>query len=625
MVKCAPRKKVRRVGGHGEIILTDSSSAAPAVEKKDTSFFGHPKGLAILFLTEMWERFSYYGMRGLLIFYLTQHFLFERGEANIIYGAYIALVYVMTIVGGTLADRYLGQRKAVTFGALLLVAGHGMMAFEGAGSQQILTYEGAQYELTLDGRGGDAIQMIESESGASAITFGGEEGARIIQVSEPGVVGSPAEIPLADASMETVQEPLYVNILFLSLALIIAGVGFLKANISTIVGELYGLQDTRRDSGFTLFYMGINLGAFLASLTIGVIGINWGWNYGFGLAGIGMLLGLLTFLMFQGWLEGKAEPPDAEKLKKKVFGPVNVEWACYLTGLGIVALSMFLVMNADLVGNILGPLGVLMFVVMVGYALFFTKGEERGQMLAAIYFVLAQIPFWSLFEQAGSSLNLFTADLVDRTIFGWSVPTPVFQGLNSGFIIIFAPILAWLWIALAKRRLNPSTPVKFALGVFMAGLGFYVLVLGIQATGVGALTPVIFVFLIYWIHTMGELMLSPVGLSAVTKLAPARVVGMTMGAWFLFSGLSNYLSGIIASRTGAETIAGQIIDPEAAKASYVEVYSNVGLMAMGIAVVMLLIAPIIKKMMGSADDTLRPHPTETEAGGQSMDRTSGAP
>ena len=245
-------------------------------------------------------------------------------------------------------------------------------------------------------------------------------------------------------------------------------------------------------------------------------------------------------------------------------------------------------------------------------------------MLAATYFILAQIPFWALFEQAGSSLNLFTDSFVDRTMFGVRVPAPVFQSLNAGFIIIFAPILAWLWVFLAKRRWNPSTPVKFALGVFMAGLGFYVLVGGIQLSG-SALVPVYFIFAIYWIHTMGELMLSPVGLSAVTKLAPARVVGMTMGAWFLFSGLSNYLSGVIASYTGAETIGGQITDREAALAGYSEVYSQVGLIAMAIAVGMLIISPVIKRMMGDAAKEMTPHPTETEAGGPSMDRNSDAP
>jgi POT family proton-dependent oligopeptide transporter len=222
-------------------------------------------------------------------------------------------------------------------------------------------------------------------------------------------------------------------------------------------------------------------------------------------------------------------------------------------------------------------------------------------MLAAVYFVLAQIPFWALFEQAGSSLNLFTARLVDREILGWSVPGPVFQSLNAGFIFIFAPLVAWLWVWLARRKLNPSTPVKFALGVAMAGLGFLTLVAGMKGTGAVGLTPVIFIFLIYWIHTMGELMVSPVGLSAVTKLAPARVVGMTMGAWFLYSGLSNFLAGVIARATGAETIGGQMTNVAAAKAGYVEVYSQVGFIAIGIALVMLLVSPAVSKMMRGAD------------------------
>tara|TARA_R110002095_G_C4171076_1_gene231857 strand:- start:55 stop:900 length:846 start_codon:yes stop_codon:yes gene_type:complete len=281
-------------------------------------------------------------------------------------------------------------------------------------------------------------------------------------------------------------------------------------------------------------------------------------------------------------------------------------------------------MNAEIMGSVLGPIGIVMFIILIGYAIFGTKGrEERGKMFAAIYFVLAQIPFWALFEQAGSSLTLFTARVVDRNIFGFEVPTPVFQFLNAGFIVLFAPLIAWMWIALAKRRREPSTPVKFALGVFLAGLGFYALVGGIGASGTG-LTAVYFIFLIYWIHTMGELMLSPVGLSAVTKLAPARAVGMTMGAWFLYSGLSNFLAGQIASRTGVETVGGQITDLVAAKATYSEVYSKVGMLAMGIAVVMLIISPVIKSMMGDAAK-MKPHPTETEAGGPSMDRTSGAP
>ncbi|MFT5322156.1 MAG: POT family proton-dependent oligopeptide transporter [Pseudohongiellaceae bacterium] len=582
--------------------MTDSSITPDQSTSKsgsDNSFLGHPRGLIILFFTEMWERFSYYGMRGLLILYLTQHFLFSDERSTIMYGAYTALVYVMTIIGGTLADRYLGSRKAVTFGAILLVLGHFGMAFEGNGSRQIMTYQGEEYQLTLNGRGGDADQIIISDLGESLISF--SEGATNLLIANPVVVGLPRSISTDSYSLHVETDTFYLNILYLSLALIIAGVGFLKANISTIVGSLYGFGDARRDSGFTIFYMGINLGAFLSSILCGYLGIAYGWKYGFGLAGIGMLFGLVIFLIYQDWLEGKAEPPSMEKLKEKVLGPINVEHMCYLTGLGIIIISLLLVMNAHLVDeSYVGLLGIIIFVLLITYAFVRCEGVERDRMFAGIYFILAQIPFWALFEQAGSSLNLFTDRLVDRTMFGWSVPAPVFQSLNAMFIVLFAPILAWLWITLAKRNLNPSTPVKFAMGVFLAGLGFLSLVAGMRASGDDGMTAVYFIFLIYWVHTMGELMVSPVGLSAVTKLAPPQAVGMTMGAWFLYSGLSNYLAGVIASTTGAETIGGQLSDTAAAKATYAEVYLQVGYIAMGIAIVMLIISPVIKRMMHSA-------------------------
>ena len=566
-------------------------------EIQSQTFLGHPRGLYVLFLTEMWERFSYYGMRGLLVVYLTQHFLFSDAKSSYLYGTYTALVYVMTVLGGSLADRYLGPRKAVTFGAILLTLGHFGMAFEGMGSKQWVDYEGVDYQIVLDGRGGDARQQISTPMGKSYINFSETE----MTLERSDLVGLPPVIMRDQLTFKVETESFYLNALYLSLALIIAGVGFLKANISTIVGSLYDFGDTRRDSGFTIFYMGINIGAFLSSIFCGYLGIVHGWRYGFGLAGIGMLLGLCIFLYYNSWLEGKAEPPSPEKLKKKVFWIVNVEWTCYLFGVGIVALSMFLVMNEEIVGGILGPLGGLMFLGMLSYAIFWLDDIRRSRMLAAIYFILAQIPFWALFEQAGSSLNLFTTRLVDRDILGWSVPGPVFQSLNAGFIFLFAPFAAWLWVWLARKNLNPSTPVKFSLAVALAGLGFLALVAGMKSSGPSALTPVIFIFLIYWIHTMGELMLSPVGLSVVTKLAPAHLVGMTMGAWFLYGGISNFLAGIIARTTGAETIGGQITNIEAAKAGYVEVYTEVGFIALGIAIAMLLISPIISKMMRGAD------------------------
>ncbi len=568
----------------------------PNVAAAGGGFFGHPRGLAILFFTEMWERFSYYGMRGLLIIYLTQHFLFSDERSAVMYGAYTALVYVMTIIGGSLADRYLGQRKAVTFGAILLVLGHFGMAFEGEGSKEILTYQGGEYQVTLDGRGGDANQLIISDTGSSLISFTDE--GQTLNVADPAAVGLPATISASEYETRVEREQLYVTILYLSLALIIAGVGYLKANISTIVGALYGYEDPRRDSGFTIFYMGINLGSFLSTITCGILGIVYGWKYGFGLAGIGMLAGLLVFLWGQKYLDGHAEPPNPEKLKKPFLGPINVELACYLVGLVIIGVSMLMVMNAHLIPDwFVGMLGIAIFLGLCSYAITKLKGDERSRMFAAIYFVLAQIPFWALFEQAGSSLNLFTDRLVDRTMFGWSVPAPVFQSLNAMFIFMFAPLFAWMWVALAKRGREPSTPVKFAGGVFLVGLGFLALVAGMTVSGSAGMTAVGFIFLIYWVHTMGELMLSPVGLSAVTKMAPARVVGLAMGSWFLYSGLSNYLAGVIARGTGAETIGGQLTDVAAAKATYIEVYTNVGYVAMGIAVVMLLISPIIKSWM----------------------------
>lgn len=582
--------------------MTDIANSADGVNSSDSgkTIIGHPRGLVILFFTEMWERFSYYGMRGLLIFYLTEHFLFSQERSSIIYGAYTALVYVMTIIGGTLADKYLGSRKAVTFGAILLVLGHLGMAFEGNGSTEILTYNGVEYVVGLDARGGDGNQIISSEQGVSIVTF--NDGATQMLITNPENVGLPAAIAVTDYTTRTETEALYVNGLYLSLALIIAGVGFLKANISSIVGSLYGFGDARRDSGFTIFYMGINLGAFISSILCGFLGITYGWKYGFGLAGVGMIIGLAVFLKYQHWLEGKAEPPSIEKLKEKVIGPINIEMMCYLAGIGIIAVSMLMVMNAHLIDETyVGILGIIVFAFMLGYAFFACDKTERNRMLAAIYIILAQIPFWALFEQAGTSLNLFTGSLVDRSMLGFTVPAPVFQSLNSMFIIFFAPLLAILWIRLDKHNLNPSSPIKFALGVFMAGLGFLSLVAGMKISGGTGLTAVYFIFLIYWIHTMGELMVSPVGLSVVTKLAPTRVVGMTMGAWFLYSGLSNYLAGVIASTTGAETIGGQLTDVAAAKANYISVYTQVGYIAIGIAVAMLVISPVIKKMMEGAE------------------------
>jgi len=667
------------------------AKAADAMAAETKEFFGHPRGLVICFLTEMWERFSYYGMRGLLLLYLVQHFLFTDGEANLIYGGYIALVYIMSMVGGVLSDKYLGQRKAVTFGAILLVAGHFGMAFEGSGSKETLSFNGGDYlvedvgrddrrQLFLDYEGetrrivfestqfaelgnqrilpindaGEGDYIVERQTRGfiqnicNVVSLGcaGPEpkttlilnGQRINVTGEDKNADKEAVLTLADGRIVTERsetdilvlktattektpdmsnpiavasdgeystsvkkQGLFVNILFFSLALIIAGVGFLKPNISTIVGDLYPKGDPRRDGGFTLFYMGINLGSFLATWSCGILGIIYGWAWGFGLAGVGMLLGLIVFQFGQSWLGGIANPPSAEKLKEKVLGPINIEWACYLSAVGVVLLCMGLLKHAKVIGPIAAAVGVLGFIGFIIMSFTKLEGRERTRMWAALYFAVAQIPFWSLFEQAGSSLTLVTSRLVDTTIFGWDVPTPVFQSLNAGFIFIFAPFIAMMWVALAKRKWEPSTPVKFALGVFGAGLGYLVLVAGMGSVGPAALTPVFFIFAIYWVHTMAELMLSPVGLSAMTKLAPARMVGLFMAAWFVYSGLGNALSGFIAAAAGAETVGGQIVDVAGAKKNYIQVFSSIGYIGMAIGLVMLLIAPIIRRWMGEDD------------------------
>ncbi len=394
------------------------------------TFLGHPKGLFMLFFAEMWERFSYYGMRALLIFYLTKHWLYSDSEAGIIYGAYTALVYITPVVGGYLADRYLGQRKAVQFGAVLLTLGHFFMAFEG------------------------------------------------------------------DAGAGHADNPV-INIFWLALALIIVGSGFLKANISVIVGQLYPRTDVRRDGAYTIFYMGINLGAALGSLLCGYIGETYGWAYGFGLAGIGMLAGLVVFVIGRGLLLGRGEPPVA--LAK------GREFAMYGVGLGLVALCWVLVQNQSVVGWLLGVFGGLLVLYVIGVAVTKLQPQERDRIFAALFLIITSIIFWALFEQAGSSLNLFTDRHVDRG----GVPASVFQSINAIYIILLAPLFATAWTLLGRKGMEPSTPFKFGLGVVQVGLGFLVLVWGARSVGIDVPTPVIFIFLIYLLHTTGELCLSP--------------------------------------------------------------------------------------------------------------------
>jgi proton-dependent oligopeptide transporter, POT family len=583
-----PRGRAQGIISHMATTAADSSH--------DRSFFGHPKGLAVLFFTEMWERFSFYGMRAMLTLYLIQHFLFGPSEAAGIYAAYGSLVYLMPVIGGFVADRYLGSRKAVTIGAILLVLGHFGMAFEGAGSKQFVSFGGQQYEVAADGRGEDRkLQLVLPDGGTTPIEFTPEG----VVLAEGAANGLPATVPDGSYETEVVQEPLFVQILFFSLALIIVGVGFLKANISTIVGAIYEKTDTRRDQGFTIFYMGINLGSVLATALCTYLGFTYGWSYGFGLAGFGMLAGLATFIWGQKYLMGKAEPPAPSRISAKVAGPISLEALIYIIGLIAVLPMWLLVGRQEIVSTALtigAPLIFLGMFVWVGLKL---QGDERARMFVALILIVFSVLFWTLFEQAGSSLTLYADQNTDLSVFGlFSINAGQTQLFNPGLIVLLGPVFAGAWAWLASRKAEPSTAAKFGLGIIQVGLGFLVLVIGIEYfVGPDFRVPLIWLFFAYLLHTTGELCLSPVGLSMITRLSVSRVVGLMMGVWFLSSALAHSLAGLIAQATSTETVAGVVKDPEAQLASYQSVFSTIGWVGVAIGVVLVLLSPILNKMM----------------------------
>ncbi len=510
-------------------------STAEFTEDAKNELWGHPKGLYVCFFTELWERFSFYGMKFLLVLYLTKYHLFTDSAGLDVLGAYAGLVYTIPLIGGMLADRYLGPRKAVLFGGILLVLGHLLMAFEGEQATKI----------------------------AGVIT----------------------------------QDVDALNVFYLALSLIILGVGFLKPNISTIVGKLYPENDSRRDSGFTIFYMGINIGSFVATLLCGWLGETYGWGYGFGAAGIGMLLGLIFFLYGQKYLYGHAEPTEPEKLTKKLLGPINVEWTIYLLTILSLPLIWFVVQREAWVHSgqwvfLAAAAGFMMF-----YAFARSTKIERHRIFVLIILILSTIVFWALFEQAGASMTFFADRVMERNAFGIEFKASQFGSLNAGFIILLAPVFAWLWVWLSKRNLEPSTPAKFGIGLIQAGLGFGALVLGATMPEASGKVAMIWLVLAYLLHTTGELALSPVGLSAVTKLAPQKIVGFSMGTWFLATALSETLATRLSKFAAfdGETASTMTMAEQVAK--YSELFNFLMWLGVGAGVFMLIITPLLKKGM----------------------------
>jgi POT family proton-dependent oligopeptide transporter len=470
-------------------MTTTSVSTPPSNPGHERELFGHPRGLFVLFLTEMWERFSFYSMRAFLVLYMTKALAFSEKNSNEIYGAYLGFVYAAPFVGGMLADRLLGQRRAIVIGGILMAL--------------------AQYTLAVH--------------------------AHFIS-SSPDVVS--------------------LNMLFfLGLGMLAAGNGFFKPNISTIVGSLYEQNDPRRDGAFTIFYMGINIGAWLAGIS-GQIAESYGWHWGFLIAGTGMLIGQVIFSIGKGWLRGKGLPPVtvAEASGRR---PVIPYWLMMTIGVAVfIPLSAILMSQPRYVQG----LAVFVAVPILAYLLweaFRSDRVEAGRMIVIIILCMFSMMFWAFFELAGSAINLFADQKVNRVI-PWGdgerelAASLLTASINPFFIILMGIPFAKLWVWLDKKRMEPSSPLKFALGLLQLGAGFFVMYLGaVQAVqgGPDGRCNISYLILGFYLHTTGELCLSPVGLSTITKLAPLRLVGTFMGVWFLSSSLGNVLGGVIGGLT----------------------------------------------------------------------------
>lgn len=608
----------------------------------------HPKGLHILFFAEMWERFSYYGMRSILIFYLTQHFLFSGSFAGSQYGAYTSLVYLMPLVGGILADRYLGTKKSVAFGALLLVAGHLLMAAEGEPAVQTMTVAGTEYRFEVDGRGGDRriflpVENVRCELNAkvdsgSACTISSNAAEALVFTGLPATATLPATIAKPDYTFGVAdRNPLFVGIFYLALSLIIVGVGFLKSNISSMVGQLYPQGDPRRDPGFTLYYYGINLGSFWASALCGLLGQSVGWWAGFGLAGIGMAFGWLVFvrqrLLF--WTPGPKQlpealgnPPEPEKLKAKALFGLSREQVIYIGGILSVGVVWLLVQSppADILANLnafaeqnLSFLGIggqphvhiaiallIGSILILGYIFWnMTKltSHESQRLGLALILVAAATVFWTLFEQAGSSLNLFAERNTQLPNDGFfTINAAQTQSFNPGFILLFAPVFAALWTWLGVRKRDPNPTLKFGLGIIQVGIGFFMITWGATFADGAFQVPIVFLILLNLFHTTGELFVSPVGLSAVSKLSVFRLLSTMMATWFLANAWAGYASGIIAGFTETKTVAGAALNNEVALKTSLDVFWLLGWWGVGIGAALCVASFFLKHMAHGAFD-----------------------
>jgi POT family proton-dependent oligopeptide transporter len=515
--------------------MSSEATLAPGVAERpsvldDRSLFGHPRGLGVLFVVEMWERFSYYGMRAILVLYLVNALRWDTARAAGLYGTYTMLVYLTPLAGGYLADRVLGTRRSLVLGGVVIAAGHFALAFPG------------------------------------------------------------------------------MTMFYVGLGLIILGTGLFKANASTMVGQIYQPGDPRRDSGFTIFYMGVNAGAFLGPLVCGYLAESeqFGWHWGFAAAGVGMLLGLAVNLYARDkYLPGigfRVEPPAAPR--GSVAEGRTGERRVLLDAVGGASVGAFL---AILIGG-LDALAVAMGATVgaaLAVPLLATRGEERKRVVALFIVVFFVVFFWAAYEQAGSSMNLFADKNTDLEFLGRRIPASWFQSVNPAAILLFAPAFAALWPALGKRGREPSTAFKMVLGLVLLGAGFLFMMAGGRRADSGALVSPLWLIAAYLLHTLGELCLSPVGLSYVSKVAPARFAALLMGAWYLASAAANKLAGVLAAYTPTPGAAPPTPAPglggfiQRVSETNFGFYSIFVVMSFAAAAVMLLFVPLLKRLTSS--------------------------
>jgi POT family proton-dependent oligopeptide transporter len=493
-------------------------------------FDRHPRGLRICFVVELWERFSFFGMQALLIFFLIQTLRFSEKDAYLVFGAYAAMIYMMPVAGGFIADKYLGARKSITFGAVLVILGHLTLAIEG-----------------------------------------------------PTVLGAPA------GGEAVVRDPFYLWLFYLALAQIVVGVSFVKTSCMALVGALYERDDPRRDAGFTLYYLSINIGGAIAPLLCGWAAHAYGFRYGFGLAAIGMLIGLVAFRRGRHQLAGLLEPPPGAQLDRKAFAGIRWEWLIYASAF-VAAAAVALVLRYP------GSVGVLIVIVAIGMVgvvghdmIFRCDAAERGRLIACGILILFTIGFWAFYQQMGTSLSLFADRYVDRQVFGHEISAPMLQAFPAIFILILAPIFSRMWLWLANRGREPTTATKFAIATLLLAIGFLGIGLAIRMAGAETRIPLGWLLFNFLLVVAGELSLVPMSQSMVTGLAPRRIVNLMVGCLLLSNSASVYVSSLMADLPTGHGSAG-----------YATFYIRLGLVALVVCLALILVRPLLKRLTEEA-------------------------